>query len=88
MKKKTMQWVWDDEEFFTTRARPFAGAYAPLWSTDIWIRRPVDNPIEAERLYKENHNSERANAEWAWLDKLCLNIHNKYRKLWGLNEKL
>lgn len=81
MSKKAF-WVFQGEDFWRGGFRPFMGMYAPLCTTDIWIARPVDDPIEAERLYKLNHNPERANKEWSFLNNVYPMYCNLFPKSW------
>lgn len=54
----------------------------------IWIKPPFpidsqEGMDEAARLYKLNHNRERANKEWKFLDDFCGKVYKNYCKLWG-----
>lgn len=77
-------WVWQDKEAWNSPVPKFGSPYGPLHNglKGIWITRPVDNQWEAERLYKENHNSERANREWSWLNRVYPIYCNLFPKSW------
>ena len=80
MSKKLIPLVWDTEEFWECDFPSYLSF--PENHTTIFIARPVDDPIEAERLYKLNHNPERANKEWAFLDKVYPMYCNLFPKSW------
>lgn len=82
MKKRFIPLVFDTEEFWESEC-PSLLSFPENHKT-IFIARPVDDPIEAARLYKLNHNPERANAEWKWLDNLCSKVYTQYCKLWEI----
>ena len=63
--------IWDKNEDGTDTFFSNAGPHlTPLdrINFNIFIARPVDNEVEAYRIYKENHNSDRANKDWNFLN--------------------
>lgn len=82
MKKKLIPLVTDDEQFWDAEFNIWDYLSYPENHTTIFIARPVDDPIEAARLYKLNHNPERANKEWSFLDKVYPMYCNLFPKSW------
>lgn len=62
--------VFSDPEFHNSKFGPTPTPYPSKVPSlgSIFIPRPKDDPAEAYRLYKENHNSARANKEWNFLN--------------------
>lgn len=72
--------IWDNKEEWNSPPPKFGSAYGLAFEPKVFIDRPEDNPVEAARLYKENHNSARANQEWKWLDDFCGRVYGAYCK--------
>lgn len=79
--------VWDDKEQWNSPPSRFGSPYGyprDMKFNIFDVGNKGENMEEGAKIYKLNHNSERANREWEWLDNLCSKIYTKYCRLWEI----